>query len=147
MRGGRMAHPHPVPAKLPQLRDHEGAYKLTVSFAAWRLQSSKGILTTWDDAGRNDDERVRCLRMMTHQRIARARVIAPAWDLTLGFGGGLVLRVFPLSSSRTDTLEYPLSTPHAVFMVKSGGEVKTAARRPSRWPGIPSSEKGASAPA
>src|SRR5262249_9046674 len=71
-------------------RRYEGEVNLLV-WCAWRLDSSDGPLTSWDDA----PDRIRAqLARLQGIRVRAASAVAPTWDLSVSFWNGLKLRVF-----------------------------------------------------
>jgi hypothetical protein len=78
------------PAHSDEFRHFEGEANLLV-WCCWRLDGPNAPVTSCDDSPAT---RLQGLQSLVGTRVASAALARPAWDLTLGFTNGLVLRVF-----------------------------------------------------
>jgi len=90
--GSKVPRLHPLknPAHSDEYRQFEGEANLLV-WCAWRLDGPNGPLTSWDDGKASV---VAQLGKLVGRAIDSVVVVAPAWDLTVGFSDGFILRVF-----------------------------------------------------
>lgn len=86
--------PLPAPAKktkhsdsLPQVEGEAGV----LVWCAWRLDSTDGPVTSWDDTDESVD---RGLNKLIGSRIVSVEVLPPVWDMNMRFSNSLTLRVF-----------------------------------------------------
>jgi hypothetical protein len=90
--GEKVRRPSPLrnPAHSSEFREFEGTVSLLI-WCAWRLDSSDGPVTSWDDTDQNGEAG---LRQLIGSQIASFDVVPPAWDVAVAFSNGLTLRVF-----------------------------------------------------
>jgi hypothetical protein len=90
--GAKVAREAPLtnPAHSEEYRRFEGEANLLV-WCTWRLDGPDGPLTSSDDTTANI---VTQLQKLVGATIESMTLVPPAWDLTIGFANGLMLRVF-----------------------------------------------------
>ena len=90
--GGKVRRPVRLknPAHSDEFRQFEGQVGLFV-WCAWRLDSTVGPVTSWDDTNESAEAG---LEKLIGTRIDTVEVVPPAWDMNIEFSNSLCLRVF-----------------------------------------------------
>ena len=86
------------PLRNPSLSEDErrfdGRFRVFVQHCAWRLERGAEVLCASTSDNADGGEMLSGLAALRGAVVERCDVAAPAQDLTIGFSGGLVLRVF-----------------------------------------------------
>jgi len=128
--GGRV--PRKVPARNPHLTEEQrmfdGELGLFVE-CVWRLDSASEVVCgAWDDNSAGGPM-LEGLRLLVGQVVASVETEGPAFDLRVGFGNSLTLRVFSDAVNRAEARDnYSLVVPGATYTVGTRGSLRREPR-------------------
>lgn len=93
--GGEVPRSEPIsnPTLSDRQRRFEGEYCVFIQ-CAWRIELDDEVVCGSGDDTSPGGPMATAARMMLNRRVVQVDVSGPAFDLTLGFDGGLVLKLF-----------------------------------------------------